>query len=234
DAKDIQRMAASGDDKVMVGYCLRFHPAIVAMKRWLEEGKIGRLHSMSVSVGSFLPDWRKDEDHRTSYSADPARGGGVLLDLSHEIDYALWFLGDDVPRSVAAFTSNQGGLGIKSEEQADLVIKTRDGALVTIHMDYLQRPPSRSCELRGSQGTIVWDARRGFLELASQQGGVVLSKMGFDDKNRMYLDEMKHFLSCVKDGTSPLVGVYEGVRVLDIVAAARRSAEQGLVVGLPQ
>ncbi|MFH1400760.1 MAG: Gfo/Idh/MocA family oxidoreductase, partial [Nanoarchaeota archaeon] len=33
DAKDIQRMAASGDDKVMVGYCLRFHPAIVAMKR---------------------------------------------------------------------------------------------------------------------------------------------------------------------------------------------------------
>ncbi|HEC14314.1 MAG TPA: Gfo/Idh/MocA family oxidoreductase, partial [Rhodospirillales bacterium] len=79
---------------LQVGYCLRFHPSLIAMKQAVAEGRIGRILSLRAEVGHYLPDWRPGSDYRSAVSARRDLGGGVLLELSHEIDLARWLAGE--------------------------------------------------------------------------------------------------------------------------------------------
>ena len=75
---------------VYVGYVLRAHPLLQALKHEMQNDVIVQVNVLS---GSYLPSWRSGMDYRSSYSASKQRGGGVLLDLSHEIDYVQWLFG---------------------------------------------------------------------------------------------------------------------------------------------
>ena len=77
-------------NKVFVGYNLRFHPLIQYLKTNLERSKI---FNIKVICNSYLPDWRKNINFKKSSSSNKSKGGGVILDLSHEIDYIRWIFG---------------------------------------------------------------------------------------------------------------------------------------------
>jgi CMP-N,N'-diacetyllegionaminic acid synthase len=81
---------SSKRNKIYVGYNLRFHPIIKFVKNFIKNKKI---FFVKVSCASFLPNWRKNIKYQNSYSAKKKFGGGVLLDLSHEIDYINWIFG---------------------------------------------------------------------------------------------------------------------------------------------
>ena len=78
--------------KIYVGYNLRFHPLLKYLKKYLSQSN-DKLLSVNIYAGSYLPDWRKNTNYVKSYSASKRKGGGVELDLSHEIDYASWLFG---------------------------------------------------------------------------------------------------------------------------------------------
>ncbi len=81
----------------MVGCQLRFHPNLIAIKHWLEQGSAGRILSGRVDTGEFLPTWHPWEDYRESYAARRELGGGVILTLIHEVDYLYWLFGELLP-----------------------------------------------------------------------------------------------------------------------------------------
>ena len=81
---------------IAVGYNLRFHPALEAIRAAVYEGRIGRLLAVRAEVGQYLPDWHPEEDYRVSYAARRDLGGGALLTLSHELDYVRWIAGEVV------------------------------------------------------------------------------------------------------------------------------------------
>ena len=56
--------------------------------------QLNKVFFVEAETSSYLPSWRKTVDYTKSYSAFPNRGGGVLLDLSHEIDYLKWLFKD--------------------------------------------------------------------------------------------------------------------------------------------
>jgi CMP-N,N'-diacetyllegionaminic acid synthase len=76
---------------IAVGYNLRFHPVIEFIKEIITEKNIW---NVNVFCGSNLEEWRENRDYKESSSAQRKMGGGVLLDLSHEIDYVRWLFGD--------------------------------------------------------------------------------------------------------------------------------------------
>ena len=84
----------------LVGFQLRYHPGFLRAKAWLGEGRIGRALGLSARVGQYLPDWRPDQDYRESYSAKPGLGGGVIFDLTHELDLASAFIGPGAGRGL--------------------------------------------------------------------------------------------------------------------------------------
>ncbi|MFU1477806.1 Gfo/Idh/MocA family protein [Roseovarius sp. C7] len=77
----------------LIGCNLRFVPSLQSMHS-LAQREIGNLVRASFEAGQWLPDWRPSQNHRHSYSAKTEAGGGVILDLLHEIDAASWICGD--------------------------------------------------------------------------------------------------------------------------------------------
>jgi len=215
----------------LVGFNLRFHPGLQLVKSLLNEGRIGRVVSIRAQVGQYLPDWHPWEDYRQGYSAHRDLGGGVILDLIHELDYVRWFAGEVT--HVVCFAGHVSNLEIEAEDIAEIVLKFEGGAIGNVHMDYVQRSASRTCRIVGEEGTILWDYYANEVRLfdAREQGWQVFQQEGFE-RNNMYLAEMQHFLACLEGRETPVVDVEEGTRILRLALAARESAETGRVYHL--
>lgn len=125
-------------DDVYVAYNLRFHPVLAEMKdRCGEEPAF----SAEITVGSYLPDWRPGTDYRQCYSADAERGGGVLRDLSHELDAALWLFG--AWRRLTAHGGHFSDLEITSDDTFVILGAAERCRSLMVRLNYLDRWPRR-------------------------------------------------------------------------------------------
>lgn len=140
---------------VMIGYVLRFQPILTYIKSILNESVIGKIYSAKVEVGQYLPSWRPDSDYRDGVSAQKKLGGGVLLELSHEIDYAKWLFGK--PDSLFCSHNRLSPLEIDVEDSACLIFEyTKEkNRRVIINLDFLQQTPSMSVEVIGQKGKLI-------------------------------------------------------------------------------
>jgi predicted dehydrogenase len=226
---DLLEAALRRDRVVLVGYNLRYHAGLRRAKQLLDDGAIGRPLLVRAEFGWYLPDWRPQRDYRTTYSAQRALGGGIVLDASHEIDYVRWLAGEVA--TVSATLARVGSLELDVEDTAALAMTHSSGMVSEIHVDLLQRAYSRGCKVVGTEGTIVWEMREG---IRVQRGGSAqwASTPIAPDWNDMYRDEVAHFLACVEGRERPRVTGADGRRVLEIALAAKRSARDGSLVRL--
>ena len=118
----------------LVAYNLRFHPLINLLKDKINDKKIIRAKAI---CHSFLPHWRKNIKYQESASASKSKGGGVLLDLSHEIDYMQYILGDlSVSYSINKKVSN---LEIDTDDYLFIFGELNRGGLFNIETSYFSK-----------------------------------------------------------------------------------------------
>jgi len=225
---ELRRVVTEQGLVCLVGYQYRFHPALREIRRWLDS--IGPVAHAQAHWGEYLPDWHPWEDYRSSYSAVPALGGGVTLTLCHPLDYLRWLLGE--VEWVSA-TLGYGGLDIEAEDTADLQLGFASGARGTVHLDYLQRPPSHTLRIVGRDATITWDAADGVaLRWGAAPGAEAYAPPAGYERNDLFLDETRHFLACVSGTETPRCPLDDGIRVLELVLAAKQSAIERRVITL--
>jgi predicted dehydrogenase len=164
------------------------------------------------------------------YCARKSLGGGVLLD-SHELDYTTWLLGP-VAR-VGCMAAKVSGLEIDTEDLASLQLEMVAGAYIQVQVDYLQRSYQRSYEFIGSEGTLCWNFAKQQVSLYQAATGAWAewaepSDFSFND---MYLDQTRHVLDvCEGRCARAVTSLWDGLRVLRLIEAARRSSESGVFV----
>jgi predicted dehydrogenase len=229
---DLLDLCARRSVVVAVGYNLRFHRPIQVLREAIDGGGIGRPLLIRAEVGQYLPDWRQGTDYRKGVTAQRKLGGGVLLELSHELDYVRWLMGD--VQSVSAHMERLSDLEVDVEDAADVFLSFASGAAGSVHLDMIDRAATRSCRVVGTEGTLAWsDEDRGVrLFTSTRRRWESLCSCSEAEPNAMYVAELKHFLNCVRGTETPLVGGQDGRRVLEIVLAARQSAQHGRTVGL--
>ncbi len=216
---------------VFVGFQFRFHPGLRAVRDWLVQGAIGRVLHASVHWGEYLPGWHPWENHREGYAARADLGGGVVLTLCHPLDYLRWLVGE--VKTVTATTATASEVGDDVESIADIGLIFDNGAIGHVHLDYVQRPPSHTLRIIGSNGTILWDNQDGVarMQVVGKAEERIPLPPGFE-RNVMFVDEMRHFIHCVRNNETPRVTLRDGVAALEIAVAAKESAANGHQVEL--
>jgi predicted dehydrogenase len=205
-------------DNVFVAYNLRFHP-MVARTRELLAGRT--ILNARFAVGQYLPDWRPGTDYTKSYSASRSRGGGVLRDLSHELDLALYLLGGW--KRATAMGGHYSDLAIDSDDQFAVLMETRRCPVVGVHTDYLSRSVHRGYDITCADMSLRADFMAGMLTV---DGTVEEFPVDRDITYRRELEAM-----AVGD---PTPCTYEqGLALVELIETLEQCAEQQTWVSAP-
>lgn len=199
--------------KVFVAYNFRFHPIVRQLKTLLEGETV---LSVQAYVGQYLPEWRPTRDYRASYSASAEQGGGVLRDLSHELDYLTWILGGW--ERISALGGHLSSLDITSDDVFALMLVTPSCRVVTLQLNYLDRLTRRFVLVNTSKHTIEVDLVRETLTVdqdsKSFTGGLDYSYRAMHE-------------AILSGNTSALCSLDEGNETLRLIEAAELAAERG-------
>jgi len=216
---------------LLTGYNLRFLSSLQRFRKLLGESVIGKVLSVRCEIGQYLPSWRPDKDYRQGVSARRELGGGALLELSHELDYLSWIFGE--VEWVKATLSHQSSLEIDVEDTAYLTLgfveKTDGHQLIgTVNLDFIRHDTTRLCTIIGEKGSLRWNGLTGevsLYEVGAKQWRELFSQPHQRDDS--YLAEWQNFVACVTEHKTPLVTGEDGLKVLQIIEAARHSAKSG-------
>jgi len=178
------------NNKLNVGYVLRFHPLLQKLKIELKSEII---FSLNVHCGQYLPLWRPDRDYRDSYSSSLEAGGGVLLDLSHELDYVYWLCGEI--EKFVSIVKKASNLEIKSDDVAQILGLTMKGGVINISVNYLDKKPQRKLTVNTEFHTYIVDLiKNSYLKYDSD--GLLIEELNLTMKrNDMFNDMHKDILN---------------------------------------
>ena len=195
---------------VFVGYNLRFHPVLRRLRSLLKDQTV---ISAQAYVGQYLPSWRPERDYRKSYSANRSGGGGVLRDLSHELDYLTWLLGGWT--SVAAVGGHLSDLEIDSDDVFGLMLTTANCPVVLAQLNYLDRKSRRSLIVNTAGATIEADLVEGTITVDRETTSMSSDADEWQRSMHREILEGKAASACT---------LKEGLDVLCLIEAAEASA----------
>ena len=200
------------NNKYYVGYNLRFHPVIKFLKDKIRKDKI---FSISIFCNSFLPRWRKNIDYFDSYSSSKVRGGGVLLDLSHEIDYLQWLFGlvNKIEYKKIKKISN---LKIKSEDIAQVIGKIKNINFY-LNLTYFSRIEERRIVIDSKKETIIGDLVNCNIKIVNSK---TLKTIKFKKNiNQTYVDQ---HLAILNDQTKNLCNIKDAKNTLSFIEKLKK------------
>jgi predicted dehydrogenase len=187
---------------------MRFLDCLQFVKNQIEKASL-RVQEVNVYCGSYLPEWRPNIDFRENYSANASMGGGVHLDLIHEIDYIYWFFG--MPQKVHAVLKNNSLLHISAVDYANYCLEYPDFC-VNIVLNYFRRDTKRTLEIVMDNDTwmvdlltnTVYDNRRDKLFSSAQTG------------LETYTCQLEYFIQEILVHKSPFNTIEDGYNTLKI------------------
>lgn len=216
---------------LLCGYNLRFLPSLQRFRQIVQSSDIGKIFSVQSRVGQNLAQWRPNFDYRNSVSANRELGGGVLLELSHELDYLRWIFGD--VEWVSGVLSRQSLLQIDVEDSAQIILgfeEDDDGRKLigNVSLDFFRHDPLRDCTVVGDSGSIRWNGILGIVEVWKQGDDAWKLDSSFPGElEQSYANEWLYFLNCIDAKEIGLISGRDSYKVLEMIDAIRFSSELG-------
>lgn len=196
--------------KIFVAYNLRFIRAFNAIAKFIKEYK-NKIKIVEIIAGQDLRQWRPKRRLAFSYSSQRKQGGGVDLDLSHEIDYLLWLFGNGFKKRLI-YRAKISDLKINSPDIFKLVLDYKK-FIVDVTLDYIRKHRERYLKIICQNGkNLVYDFVTGNLKIDSK---AILSNC--DDINNSYKKMLRAFLDIDKAAKARLCSIEEGLNVLKVL-----------------
>lgn len=194
------------DKNAYVACPMRHSEVYKKLKEIVDTNKV---FSARLICSSYLPDWRPNIDYRKNYSAIKDLGGGVTLDLIHELDYMTGLFG--LPEKVMNIHGKYSDLEIDSDDLSVYIAQYKD-KICEVHLDYFGRKYRRTAEIFTSQGTYIADF--GENKITEPDGNVI--DCGNNGKTNIY-KEMEYFVDFITGKTVENINTPEhGFEVLKI------------------
>ncbi|NLF75763.1 MAG: Gfo/Idh/MocA family oxidoreductase, partial [Chloroflexi bacterium] len=214
--------------RLQVAFPVRFTPPVQRLKETLDQGKLGRIYGVKTTNHGRMPGgWFIDK---------ALSGGGAVIDHTvHVIDLLRWFWQTEVTEVYAEVGYELFYPGLDIDDAGMLSFKLANGAYGTLDTSW-SRPASYptwgdvTIEVVGEQGTARLDAFRQFLQVSSNQAGM-MQWVGWGSNGDLGL--MRDFVGMIEEGREPSITGLDGLKALEVALAAYRSAERGAPVNLP-
>ena len=228
--------------KVAVGYNLRFDKGINLLKHKLQQKEIGKPLSILITFGHNIKFWRPGTNYKNHYILK--KGGGIILDGSHEYDYLRWLFEDEI-KSVYCQTRSTDSIKTETESFASIILKTKKGLIANLNIDYLRPFYERSCHIIGEKGSLRWEYNltksawstytqkvnsKVTLQLLSKSSSQVFNNI--IKVNDMYINEIRNFVESITLNKKPLVDGFDGLNTLRLGVAALESAKKKKIISL--
>jgi predicted dehydrogenase len=179
---------------------------------------LGRVYSARFNVGQYLPNWRPSIDYRNNYSAKKELGGGVVFDLIHEIDIAINLFGE-VKNKFFSINERLSDLVINTEDIAEILYKSQQDVIVSIHLDYLNQNNTRTIEITAEKGSIYVDLITSKIKIMSKS-----LKLGSQhptnpinfERNQMYIDMLAYYIRCINKCSEPNPSILSAIYTTEV------------------
>lgn len=199
----------ASDGKVFVGYNLRYLESIIRLSDILANHKILSCHAVA---GKYLPDWRPNRKYYESYSAKRAEGGGVLLDLSHEIDFFQYLFGALLLKG--SRWEKVSSLDINVEDIASVSLSAPNCPFISLNLDYLDHIGRRVLITNTETSTFELDLKNNWLKSSCGINETFMTGVN-ESYQRMHVDIMS-------GDSSRACSFAEGVNIVRLVSSILR------------
>jgi predicted dehydrogenase len=188
--------AAPVADRSIAGFMMRYHPLLSPLQDIVARDDVFRF---DFEIGHDVTQWRANWSFGDSYAALP-EGGGVLLDLCHELDLAHTLFPDAALRTVESL----GHADFPGVDMATQIALAGPGQTGSVAMDYLAPVFSRVIRLRGQGAITECDLLTGTITRRLPDADPEITQVEFD-RNAMFLGAMGDFMALL-DGRTPPSG----------------------------
>jgi predicted dehydrogenase len=248
-AEEGRRMLAAeqaSGRKLMVGLNLRYAPGPVAIKRFVDDGKLGQIYYARAQALR-----RRGIPTHGVFTDKEIQGGGPLIDIGvHILDLTLWMMGYPKPVSVTGsayteFGRREGGVNLRGswdataytvEDLAAGFVRFENGASLSLESSFaanIERDIFRT-HLFGTEGGAVVDPfESGHVRIFREESGALTdTSLPFLARTSFYEDEIRGFLEAIRDDRPVPIPSAQALTVTEIIDALYRSAESGREVQL--
>lgn len=249
EALRVQEAVKTSGKLLQVGFVRRYDPNAQMLRQFADQGEFGELYFAKASAIRRLGNpggWFSDIERS---------GGGPLIDIGvHVIDLCWYMMGRPKPVSVSANTykklgnrSNVRNLSFYKaadydaekntvEDMANALIRFENGASLMIDVSFTlhAKENDTSIKLYGDKGGFEVDPE---VVVVSEKHDMIVNiypqtdNKGFDF-NSAFQSEVDHFIDSIKNGTTPISPVEDGVEIMKILCGIYESAEKGAEVKL--
>lgn len=214
--KELSAIVDKYDLITLVTYQFRYHPHIRLLRDLMvQEEKYGRPLWVSAQWSEYLPDWHPWEDYKKGYSARKDLGGGVLLTQIHPLNYLSFIFGGI--KKLTVLTQSTGSLGIDVEDIADIQVEFENSMTGVIHIDYLQKPRVHVMTIVTTSGRFEWNYHQNSLIFLDREGYQESFPNENFERNDMFVEMLKDYISCVKSGEQTVCSVREATGELSLL-----------------
>lgn len=220
-ARDLVKAAETSNRFMQVGYMLRYDEGLIMLKEIVEKGGVGNLVGGRAMIGTYVTLLNAKGSDRIDHP------NSLVVDYTHEFDFISWFFGDVA--DLMAMQTRMGDLELKPHPNIfQINLKFNSGAIVQVHMDYIQFPQRRIFEVYGDRGTLSYDFMTGDIRHFTFQRAhewttrhVLPVTERWDD---LFRKEHESVLTRRQDGLPPFVSGADGLRALEIAERVIRIA----------
>lgn len=186
--------------KTYVACNLRFLDVLQYLKRYVDKEKV-TINEVNVYCGSYFPEWRPNRNYKEVYSAQKGEGGGIHLELIHEMDYTLWLFG--IPNLLSFHTSSKSSIDIESCDYAHYLLEYPT-FIASITLNFYRREIKRTIEIIFENETWIVDLING--NIRDGQGKLIYQSS--QQVIETYSLQMKHMID-VANGKSDSINTFQ-------------------------
>ncbi len=235
--KNIQKNEKRKNIKIMLGYHLRFNPVIQSLKKLIDKKVAGKILNVLCENGEHIADYRPYQKYWKVFHSKKSKGGGVILNQIHDIDYILYLFENYEFKLINSIKDKFSNIKIDTEDtcSSNFIVKSSlEKFLVTLLLNSFERPKYRRLKIVGSKGTLIADLIKGKIEsfhYESLNNGMLknkkilkkIHKFNFK-RNDLFKNEVIYFINSIRRNKAieAKYGLAKSIKALELTLKMKR------------